>query len=112
MPEKGRLGSGAFCTTVVVFSVLTVRVYSESGLFCTGAAAGDRDLFKELRLAGVGVMVVVAVASLPAGLSTVSTLREVGGEVALLVAGAAAGGSSSFGESSGDREEEYGVSTV
>ncbi len=56
-------------------------------------------------------MVVVAVASLPAGLSTVSTLREVGGEVALLVAGAAAGGSSSFGESSGDREEEYGVPT-
>lgn len=77
---------------VVASSVLAVLVYSETGLVRGGAAAGDWDVRRELRL--VGVMVVVA--SLPAGLSTMSTSREVGGEAALPGAGEAAGGSSSF----------------
>ncbi len=75
---------------VVVFSVLTVLVRSETGLLCKGATAGGWDLWKKLRLVGVMVGVMVVVASLPAGLSTMSTFRVVGGEAALPVAGEAA----------------------
>lgn len=110
VPDKGRLGSGTFRTTVVISSVLTVLVYSETGLLCTRSATGEWDLWEEPRL--VVVMVVVMVASLPAGLSTMSAFRKVGGEAALRVDGATAGGSSSFRGGSGDSEEEYGVSIV
>lgn len=107
-PDNGRLGSGNFCweleeeTAAAVSTALTVPVPSETELSegAAAAAAGDRDLWKKLRL--VGVMVVV---SLPAGLSTVSTPCEVGGEAALTVAGEAEGGLSSFRGSSGDSEE-------
>lgn len=109
VPDKGRLGSGTFRTTVVISSVLTVLVYSETGLLCTRSATGEWDLWEELRLV---VMVVEMVASLPAGLSTISGLRKVGGEAALRVDGATAGGLSSFRGGSGDSEEEYGVSIV
>lgn len=85
----------------MVSSVLTVLVCSETGLLCKGAAVGDRDLWKELRL--VGVMVVVV--SLPAGLPTMSTFRVVGADAALPVAEEAAGGLTSFREGSGGSEE-------
>lgn len=120
MPDNGRLGSGAFCRkleeeTVLVFSSLSVLaglVRSKTGLLCEGSAAGgDWERWKKLRLMGVGVMVVIVVvvvvlASLPAGPSTTSTSREVGGDAALPVAGEAARGSSSFTEGSEGSEEE------
>lgn len=85
---------------VVISSVLTVLLCSETGLLCKGAAAGDWELWRELRLVEVMAVVVTA------GLSTMSTSRVVGGEAALPIAGEAAGGLSSFRERSGGSEEE------
>lgn len=86
---------------VVLSTVLTVLVCSETGLLCKGAPAGDWDLWKELRLAEV----LVVVGSLPAGLFTMSTSREVGRKAALPVAEETGGGLSSFREGSGVSEE-------
>lgn len=91
---------------IVVSSVLTVLVCSKTGLFCKGTATGGWDLWKMLRLVGVMAGVMVLVASLPAGQSTMSASSKVGGEAALPVAGEAAGGLSSFRGKSGGSEEE------
>lgn len=73
--DNGRPGTDAFAFEVVLSSVLTVLACSETGLLCNGAAAGDWDLWKGLRV----VEVLVVVGLLPAGLSTVSASREVVG---------------------------------
>lgn len=86
---------------VVLSSVLTVLVCSATGLLCKGAAAGDWDLWKGLRL----VEALVVVGLLAAGLSTMSTSRDLGEEAALPVAVEAAGRLSSFREGSGVSEE-------
>lgn len=99
MRNTGRIGSRTFCTelnedaAVVVFSVLAVSLYDGPKLLRNGAAAVDWELWKELGLVEV---VVLLTWSLPAGLSTTSTSCEVGGDAALPVAVAAAGGSSCF----------------
>lgn len=101
--DNGRPGTDTFTTEleVVLSSVLTVLACSETGLLCNGAAAGDWDLWKGLRV----VEVLVVVGLLPAGLSTVSMSREVVREAALPIAVEAAGGLSSFREGSGVSEE-------
>lgn len=99
MRNSGRIGSRSFCTelnedaAVVVFSVLAVSLYDEPRLLRNGATAVDWELWKELCLVEV---VVLLTWSLLAGLSTMSASREVGGDAALPVAVEAAGGSSCF----------------
>lgn len=86
---------------VVLSSILTRLVRSEAGLLRKGAAAGDWDLRRGLRLAEV----LVVVGSLPAGLSKTSTSREAEGEAALRVAEEAGGVSFSLREGLSASEE-------
>lgn len=107
--DSGYLGSEAFCAEleeedemmVVLSSVLTRLVCSEAGLLRKGAAAGDWDLLRGLRLAEV----LVVVGSLPAGPSKTSTSREEEGEAALPVAEEAGGASFSLREGLSVSEE-------
>lgn len=99
MRNNGRIGSRTFCTelnedaAVVVFSVLAVSLYDGPKLLRNGGTAVDWKVWKELCLVEA---VVLLTWSLAAGLSTMSTSREVGGDAALPVAVEAAGGSSCF----------------
>lgn len=92
MRNNGRIGSRTFCTELdedtAVVSVLTVSLYAGTKRLRNGATAVDWELCKELCRLEVVVLVTW---SLPAGLSTVFTSREVGGDAALPVA---VGGSS------------------
>lgn len=101
--DSGYLGSEAFCAELeeedemmVVLSSVWIRlVRSEAGLLRKGAAAGDWDLRRGLRLAEV--LVVVG--------SKTSTSREEEGEAALPVAEEAGGVSFSLKEGLSASEE-------
>lgn len=109
--KDGCNGSNTFLTEleedtlVAITSGLTELICLETKLLCDDdASAGDWELLWR-ELWRLGVTAVVEVCSLAAGLSTVSTFREMEGEASLAVAREPAGGLASFKEGSKVSEE-------
>lgn len=109
--KDGCNGSNTFLTEleedtlVAITSGLAELICPETKLLGDDdASAGDWELlWRELWL--LGVTAVVEVCPMPAGLSTVSTFREMEGEASLAVAGEPAGCLASFKEDSKISEE-------